>query len=80
MKTQRKWAITTGENLKVKKHTIVMTKIPNEKRIEEKEILSSNHVSVEEDEEKSQLKDVQEASTSFGKESSYNQWAKINQH
>ena len=49
MKRQSKWVVTTGETLKGKKHTVVTTRqaVENE-RNEEMEILSSNHVSVEE--------------------------------
>ena len=58
--------ITTSETLKVKKHIVVTTKqILDEKRIEEIEILSSNHVFVKEARIKSQMKDAQKSPASF---------------
>ena len=56
MRRQSKWVVTTGEALKAKKHTIVMTKqtsFPNEENLEEIEILSFNHVSKNEVDAKS---------------------------
>ena len=69
MKRKRKWVLTIGEILKVKKHTVVMIKqISYEKGIEEMEILSSNHLSIEETgKKKSQMKDAQKSPTSFEK-------------
>ena len=68
MRRQSKWVVTTGETLKAKKHTIVMTKqtsFPEEENLEEIEIFSSNHVSVNEVDAKSQEEDAEEASSSF---------------
>ena len=68
MKRQSKWVVTTSEALKAKKHTIVMTKqtsFPEEENLEEIEIFSSNHVSVNEVDAKSQEEDAEEASSSF---------------
>ena len=69
MKRQSKWIVTTGETLKGKKHTVVTTRQAFEdEKNEEMEILSSNHVSVEEvgeDKEVPQLEDAQEALVSF---------------
>ena len=69
MKRQSKWVVTTGETLKGMKHTVVTTRQAFEDEgNEEREIFSSNHVSVEEveeDEEVPQLEDAQEAPASF---------------
>ena len=52
MKRQSKWVVTTGETLKGKKHTMVTTRQAFKDGGNEKmKILSSNHVSVEKDEE-----------------------------
>ena len=52
MKRQSKWVVTTGETLKGKKHTVVTTRQAFEdEKNEEMEILSSNHISIEEVEE-----------------------------
>ena len=69
IKRQSKWVVTVGETLKGKKHTVVTTRQAFEdKGNEEIEILSSNHIfveEVEEDEEVPQLEDAQEAPASF---------------
>ena len=68
MRRQSKWVVTTGEALKAKKHTIVMTKqtsFPEEENLEKIEIFSSNHVSVNEVDAKSQEEDAEKAFSSF---------------
>ena len=60
--------MTTSETLKGKKHTVVITKQALEDEgNEEIEILSSNHVSIEEVDEVPQLEDAQKALASFEK-------------
>ena len=72
MKRQSKWVMTAGETLKKKKHTMIITRQAFEDEgNKEKEIISSNHVSVEEvekDEEIPQLENAQKAPTSLKKE------------
>ena len=60
--------VTTGESLKAKKQTIVMTKqtsFPKKENLEKIEIISSNHVSANEIDAKFQEEDVEKASPSF---------------
>ena len=59
MKRRSKWVITSGETLKVNKHTIVTTKQSfEEEGIEETDILIFNHIFLEEGEKKPQTKVV----------------------
>ena len=66
MKRQSRWVVIVGETLRGKQYTVVTIKQAFEDKRNE-EIFSSNHVSVEKDEEWPQLEDAQEAPTSFEK-------------
>ena len=65
-RSQSNWVVTASETLKGKQHTIVTTRqaFENEGN-EEIEILSSNHISVEDDEKMPQLENAQEAPATF---------------
>ena len=65
--------------MKAKNRTIVTKKHLLEEE-EEIDIFSSNHISVKEDERKSQSKDVQEAPTSFeeGNQATINELKQVN--
>ena len=62
MKRQSKWVVTTGETLKGKKHTVVTTRQAlKDEWNEEMEIISSNHVSIEEVEEDKEVPQLEDA-------------------
>ena len=62
MKRQSKWVVTTGETLKGKKHIVVTTRQTFEDEgNEEMEIISSNHVSIEEVEEDKEVPQLEDA-------------------
>ncbi|XWS29945.1 hypothetical protein CRYUN_Cryun24cG0074300 [Craigia yunnanensis] len=66
MKRKRRWIVTTGEALKGKQHTVVTTRqVFKNRGNEEMEILSSNHVSIEEDQKVPQLENAQKVFASF---------------